>query len=363
MMLLAITTNSFHFKYYLMLCKMWDIRKITDKYDARMSLCIYSQFIFWMSIATILLSPFILLGWLILKLSRLGYKICSWTKPGRFFMDFLDNVFDLSFVINKASENMVAAPVVNLIKIAGAVLFTTLVIFMISFIAIAGIVGLISIFMNIPEYIAGFFYCVCVVFFHIFAAIGYAIAKALFWSLLGLKWFGLMLLMSMGGIALVAGLLALTALFAITLFKAALAIEPIKDFFGFKINGFQKAKEEAIKRRKEIAIQLEIEEENKRKEKEKIREMKDRGEIPFSFLEKAGMAINESFVKFGSWFKRTAFEKKAKVKGGNVKIMSGLGVVWETLKSFKQGVCPFVEFIDAEDVEDIEEDNKPKGGM
>ena len=69
-MMLAITKNNFHYKYYLLLQKLWDIQSIENK---QVSLCVYSQFIFWMTILTTVSFPLILIGWFILKLLVEGF--------------------------------------------------------------------------------------------------------------------------------------------------------------------------------------------------------------------------------------------------------------------------------------------------
>ena len=64
------------------------------------------------------------------------------------------------------------------------------------------------------------------------------------------------------------------------------------------------------------------------------------------------IAASEALHNFGAWTKRKTVERTAKIHGGSVKVMGGLGVVWQTLKSIKQGICPFVEFVNEEDLEE-----------
>ena len=52
-MMLAISTNSFHYKYYRILRKMWSFQEREE----RTSHCLYTQFLFWMTFLTILVSP------------------------------------------------------------------------------------------------------------------------------------------------------------------------------------------------------------------------------------------------------------------------------------------------------------------
>ena len=168
-MMLVISTNSFHYKYYLLLRKMWDMG---ERYKS-MSLCLYSHFIFWMTLATVVTSPLILFGWLTLKLCRFIYKVCSWTAPGRIIIDFLDNKLRLSNAVKIASENMAIAPAINLIKVALAVLLTFVAITGILCLLTIGITGFIKCFMDIPGYIIGFLNSVSLGFFYVFFAIGW----------------------------------------------------------------------------------------------------------------------------------------------------------------------------------------------
>ena len=59
----------------------------------------------------------------------------------------------------------------------------------------------------------------------------------------------------------------------------------------------------------------------------------------------------KSFVKILNFIKYIFFAKTAQVKGGTFKIMGGFSLLWNLLMSIKDGVCPFVEFIDEEDLE------------
>ena len=47
--------------------------------------------------------------------------------------------------------------------------------------------------------------------------------------------------------------------------------------------------------------------------------------------------------------------KTKKVGKSSFKVMTGLGVLWETLKAMKEGVCPFVEFIEEDSAEEASE--------
>ncbi len=355
-MMLAISKSSFHFKYYLALHRIWGFYN-TDTG----SLCIYSQFIFWMTILTVIASPLIIAGWLILKTSRFLYKACCWTKPGRAFIDFLDRTFELAENITSASDKMIEAPAKHLIITAAATLGVSCLVLLVLAIAILGTGWFISIFMNIPEYIGGFFCWLLLGLFYILCAIGFVIWNAVYYVGFALKWIVLFIASIAGLMALIAGGFVLSALFIYILVKVALSIEAIGNFFGFKINGFQKARADAAIRREEIKrvkreAYLKMLEEKARREEElkRILRAKELGEIPYTFLEKLAIRFHNSCESFAKWFIEQTYERTAQVKGNSVKVIGVLGLIWETIVSLYHGVCPFVQFVEEEDLEEEE---------
>ncbi len=84
MEILAISKNSFHYKYYRILRKIWGFKEI----EKRTSLCKYSQFLFWFTLFTTLISPLMIFGWINLKIARLFYKVLSWIPFGKKLLIF-----------------------------------------------------------------------------------------------------------------------------------------------------------------------------------------------------------------------------------------------------------------------------------
>ncbi len=356
-MMLAITTNSFHYKYYLTLRKIWGLDNLMSDVSV-MSLCVYSQFVFWMTIATAIVSPILLMGWIELKLARLIYKVCSYTKIGQCCIDFIDRIFELDDKIADASWEMNhKSPAFTLVKVAVAVLIAAFLIFLVVGFIIFGTAFIVHIFMNIPEYIMGSLHCIALGIFYVCCSIGWALCNAVFWIGYAIKMVLITIAMYAGGVVLVGGLLALFTLVSIVVVKTAFMSQAVKDFFGFKVNGFQEARSQASKRRKIESDRREQEKWDREEELKRIQRLKDIGEIPLSGYEKFCEKFIDCIVAFIDWFKSAAVSRTAKVKGGSVKVMSGLGVAWETLKSIKDGVCPFVQFVDEEDIDKEEEKN------
>ena len=88
-MRLAVSKNSFHYKYQEVLRNIWGIRSAGSKVK---SLCVYSQFIFWFTFFTVLISPLLIIGWTTLKMLRGSYKFLSFSLPGRVVLNFFDKV-------------------------------------------------------------------------------------------------------------------------------------------------------------------------------------------------------------------------------------------------------------------------------
>ena len=47
---------------------------------------------------------------------------------------------------------------------------------------------------------------------------------------------------------------------------------------------------------------------------------------------------------------------KDKVKERKFKLMSGISILWELLKSVKSGICPMVELVDDDDIAEDKKD-------
>lgn len=339
---LAISTNSSHYKYYLLLHKMWDINNEDNNLK---SLCLYAHFIFWMTLVTAILSPLMLFGWLVLKLFRFTYKICSWTNIGKSFIDFIDDELNFSDYVMDASDKMVESPAVILLKIAAKVITVIFTIMVILLFVFFGVSFFIHIFMNIPEYLLGTLYSISLGIFYVCYGIGFIISTFFCWIWIALKWFGIAIAAYAVFLGIMMGMIVSVFLFGTTLIRIS---KSVSDFLGFKINGFHKAKEDSLERREKIRkLKLERRKRLERLKNERedrlweIKRKKENGEIPYSIIE-----------RFGQWIKRITISRTAKVKGTSVQVMSGLGVLWETLKSIKHGICPFVEFVNEEDIEE-----------
>lgn len=350
MLRLAISRNSFHYKYYLILRKMWSFAD--DEYRpnaSSSSLCIYSQFLFWFSILTVLVSPMMFVGWLVLKTGRCLYKVCSWTPVGRKLLDVLDGL-GLGDKIDKLSAKMVENPATTLLGVFTGFCMYAIATLLIGGMVLGGIVYIKTLMMTI----AAFFMCLGLALFYIFFGMGWVLAHIFF----AIKIACLVVVYFIIGYAIVIGyvlaLIAASSLVSFVCIKIAMSSEKLRKFLGFKLNGYHKARGDLAQRRKDFADLLEQEKAKLKQEKETIKQKKVDGEIPYTFWEKIGNGLFNAMVAIVGWLGEFFIARTKNVQGGTYKVVTGFGVVWETLKALKQGVCPLIEFVD-EDEDDTEE--------
>ncbi len=337
--ILAINTSSFHYKYYQLLRRIWNFGEKTD----RTSLCIYTQFLFWFSLWTLFCSPCILGGWILLKTGRSIYKVCSWTKTGRKILDVLDSL-GMGNKIDELSREMEQCPALSLsMTFLKFCLFACIGTFIIA-LFIGGMVYIKTICMVIIAVLM----MIGLICFYACFGIGWGIAHFVTVIYIGIKWFVLFL----AGYAFFIGMflvsLAVAALAGMIMLKIITASDRLMEFLGFQLNGYHKARTEISNRRAE----------NKKKREEALQKLKEarwdmerkkeNGEVPYTLGERfrkwAGKTFKAGGEKLGEFF----VARSKNVGNGTVKVVSGFGVVWLTLKAFKQGICPLVEFVDEE---------------
>ena len=338
MMRLAINTGSFHYKYYSVLRSLWGFK---DRKDTT-SLCQYSQFIFWFTLATVFLAPLLILGWSILKTGRLIYKVLSWTSFGRKIIDMLDSIFGIGGLIDKACDEMINTPVKTLLTVILFVLLLSSVIVVTPIILFCGVSYLIRFFFEILMFLVGFVCTISVAGFYL----SYLVGLILLWSY-GYIMTGLSALISflLGAgflITVFVGCLIVGSIISVLLIKLALTVEPVRDFIDFKLNGFHKARKEADQRRKERLAQ-------KKKEKYELIQKRLNEEIEHTIIEKIFIAIWAGICATYKGISNTLFISEKKVSNGTVQVLGIFGLLWKTLMSIKNGICPLVDFVSEDD--------------
>ena len=147
-----------------------------------------------------------------------------------------------------SSERMIDAPVINLIKIAAWTLLITFLILSFCAISVLGIWVIISIFMNIPEYVGGMLAIICLVSFYIFNGIGFIVLKLLSLIWLCLKSVVIGVSMYIGTITIAFIVILGISLLMIALIKIIMSSKYLSSVLGFKINGFHRARKNPKKR-------------------------------------------------------------------------------------------------------------------
>lgn len=354
--MLGIKKSDWHYRYFVFLKKIFILDGYSDSLDVK-NLCSYSHTIFWLSALLVILSPCILLSWLILKISRSIYKYISYTKIGRLFIDWFEKGIKIGDVINDGSDLVKENP------IKGSILITV-----ITSIIIASIIGIfIVIFIGVIPFLIFAIpktpYAICVAITYIgwglmwaYWAIGifllvclWMLKQAAFYIGVWFVWMAWLKILFCLGVALVAIACASILGLGIVWFFTSPKTKKIRDWLSFKFNGFQKAREESTVRKEE-----------KKKEKEEI--LASNKICPhFSFKDnKVFSSIGKKWGKVKSLFvgKKVIVNTKVKdkVKERKFKLMSGISILWELLKSVKSGICPMVELVDDDDIVEDKKD-------
>ena len=259
----------------------------------------------------------------------------------RKIIDFLDNE-GLGDLIDTISDRMAENP--------ASILTLTFLIFVVVF----GLLGLILTMLiggviyikYILMFIAAMFLLLTLAVFYIFFGIGWVLAHI--WLVAGLvaKAVALFLVTYILAIGMTVGVVVVISLISFVVVKIVSSSKTLTNFFGFKLNGYQAARKDNKKRRKDLA-QLNNERMwELQKEKEELQKAKARGKVPYSIRERISMFFGRMFLAIGRGLSHFFVARTKTVKGGSYRVMTGFGVIWETLKSLKQGVCPIVEIVD-----------------
>lgn len=327
-MRLAISKNSWHFKFYEFIIELWG-----GTCGVNPSLCRYSQTLFWGALGSIIASPFIIVGWCQLKLYRIIYKIFSKIPNSQKIVDFLDDHFKIYTRLDETSKAMdeafgivcIGVFVVTFLLVAVIVLFTALV--------TVGLPTILSwiVFQFLPVVPAAIWWGITHLgwlIFGIFSMFGFCLSKVGIGIVIAIKViFSLVVFMLPVIIwwVLIFGLI-MAIFYGIGKLLLSDMIKPIRDHFKFKLNGFQQAHKENVDRRA----------------KEVVEGIKN---IPASESKKPNKCI-EFVFKWSEKIYEIFTGKLTKVGKESYKVVGGIGIVWTMVKAFLEEVCPFVEFID-----------------
>ena len=327
-MQLAISQNSYHYKFFIRLKKFWGV----STYFKRVSLCHYAHVLFWVALGTVLLLPLFSIGWLWIKALRTIYALVTSIQLKIGSQEMSKGGFVQKY-IQESSEKISGSPAKGLLEsFLGIVVFLVAIstIFIGIFFGIRGIIIHIG---KVPVILVTFVLVLSIITSYICWIIGFlltgigtgiAIGSTCLWVFLT------------GPGVIISYLLGSAIVIGFVFYFLFSRCPKVSNYFTFRYNGF----EAAIKKREERRNQL-IED-----EKEKIKQ-----QFPvcvskfFKFLH---MIFSKFFNLFYGTFKRT--------KGQTYEVLGIFPTIWLLLKSAKNGVCPIVEIIDdSEKVVEVEE--------
>ena len=317
---LVVSKDSWHYQYFRFIRGLWGLQKE----PARTSLCPYCQTMFWFSLAALVLSPAIILGWLMLKGMRLSYKGMSALGCNK-VIDFIDWTPAGSFM-EKSDDSIQSYPILTAI---GTIVVTAMTLVLIFGPIFAICFGLYHVFMALPQ-APGFFKMIGLYagwgLFMGFAVIGLGLHHAWF----GIHWFFTNYAMwsqiaywtcFVLGIGVAASVLGLVS-YAIA--STSFGRRSI-DWFMLRMNGYGEARKKARERRLEAKAKL---------------ESQPRIELP----------PPEPSWAVKAWRKLYSHEFKV---GEKVMVVLGpIGIMWRFGWAVKRCICPMVEFVDTAPVPD-----------
>ena len=315
MLKLGISVNSFHYKYYQILRGIWGF----GAQKKQTGLCTYTQFLFWFSILSVVFLPLMIIGWSILKTGRFLYKILSYIPGGKFIIDILDK-FNIGNKMESISDTMEENPAIALLM----VFFSFIISIIIIGIAALGITACILGSKIIAIHLISLIMLFELGIFNIFYGIGWILAKAYSVVLLSIINFIIDYSFVIGALI---GCLIISAALMIIITKILMSSKTISNFLLFKINGFHQARKDNSGRR-----------EKRKNLKAEIKYKKKSGEIYYY--------LHNNFILYIITKFKNIFGRTTKIKESTFHMVSFMGVIWETIKGIKYGICPFVEFID-----------------
>lgn len=335
-MSLGIKKSAWHFKYYTTLKRLWGM----DLEQECKSVCPYAHVLFWCSILTLVFSPFILIGWLCLKASRLLYKTLNASNTGAKIIDYVDGHFEGGEKIEDMSEMAKKSPV-----LATAAIGIVYAVFILMALTILGtlVFGFGWLIWSIPKIPAAIWFLI-IHFFNIVFNICAFIGLIMHYTGIGLSIAAVWLATHIGAIGFwfsyIIAILVVITIIVYILIKVleSKQLQGFRDWLTFKYNGFQEARKIAKKRR----------------EVEKTAREPDEG----VYKPKKTTIWSKIWKFLGSFFS----EKVKTLDKREINVLGVFAIIWLFLKSIKQGICPMVEFINDEQIstEKTKDDNDPR---
>jgi hypothetical protein len=332
---LLINRDTWHYRYFIFIRHYWGMTKA----PTRTSLCPYCQTMFWFSFAALIFSPFFILGWTLLKIGRVIYKVLDWTGFER-FIDTIDKTpmgkwLDASdsFVNDAPGPTALVTVAVTSVAIGvpGALIFYACLAIWWGYRHLSDLPGAVLSLMTALG-------CAC---FYIFYAIGYLVHwiwHAIVWFFNLLVWFFTFApfwsgVLYWGAMILGIGLISLIVCYTVYMISQTRFGLAIWHYIIFRLNGYGEARKRAKVRQEAVKA---------------IEEAKPWVPKKPGFISRFLSSLKEMILgKTGEFGEATG--KRAG------QMLTTIGILWEWIKGMKRNACPIIEF--------VEESPMNKGGV
>ncbi len=362
--MLAISTDSWHYAYYEWLRGLYGCDT-----PAQTSLCPYCQTILWGSIFCILLSPFLLTGWLMMRLGRWLMKFQvegTWIDA---FFARIENTL-IGEAIERGPENFAESPLISGLgyTIIGLMVLSACLVIVSSVVLVVSLIGFGL--WNIDGVLwALWSFCSSVVLhigwgvFWIFGLGGFIldwIGEQLSWLFTnGELWATIWnWALSIGGVLVVMGIGGIIIGYVSMIIARTRSAQKLWMALVTKINGYAAAKKARRRRVEEARMEARkklppiicrycsTKNDATRDECTHCEAELLLKEIPF-FLLFIGKCVDVAFVKPGV----ILFGKVQKLGLQEIHLLGWISIFWELIKGLKNGVCPLVEFTNSADLQ------------
>lgn len=313
---LLINKDTWHYRYFIFIRTYWGF----DKEPTRTSLCPYCQTMFWFSLAALVLGPLVVLGWVLLKMFRIVYKVMS-ILGFENFIDFVDKS-PFGKMLAKSDQAIQDSPGATALF---AVVVSSLTIGTPAVLLFGILTCLYHIYLLIdkfPSLLMHFVLCIGYGIFSVFWCLGWLLH--VIWGWLFAVSHNTLLWMSIGywsAVVFCIGMISIVIFYVFYSIGRTNFGRSIWDFIVFRLNGYGDARKAAVARR------------------EARKSERDQAEM----MNPTPPGI---FSRFFAWVKRKVMGHEFKVGQKVGKVLTPFGIIWEFFVGMKNNACPIIEFIE-----------------
>lgn len=326
---LNVDTNSWHFKYFCFIRKLFGIR---TKKTVATSLCVYVQTMLWGSAFFVLSLPLQSIGLLFVKLTRFIYK-----KAVQLNMTPIVNIIDftIGYLLSEADKVPdERSPFIFYTGVGGIFCISCAIIAMLVCLSFIGLGAAIAFLPRVPYLLlqglmilgwavvwacATLVYGVLSVFSYVGAGVSWLFSASWLWLLL--------FEISLWCLGFIVVSIAVTMLFY--WLSSTEAFERFLDYMHVKYNGYAEARKQADVARIEAA---------------KLKQQEPKTD---TWLDRLGDKLRLTLSNFAKFF----LSKTYVVGNTSKKILSPMALIWHFGWALKKRACPVIQFVNAEEIE------------